>query len=103
MNKKYTLRYLPLFEQDLASVRDYISQNLQNPVAAHNLLEDTEKAIQKRVKNPLGYMPYPSNHDRAYKYYRINIKNYSIFYVVIGDVMEVRRFIFSRRDISSII
>ncbi|MCM1488697.1 MAG: type II toxin-antitoxin system RelE/ParE family toxin, partial [Firmicutes bacterium] len=30
--------------------------------------------------------------------YRIYVGNYTVFYVVIGDVMEVRRFIYSRRN-----
>jgi hypothetical protein len=41
--KKYSLRYLPLFEQDLAAVRDYIAINLENPIAAHDLLTRQKK------------------------------------------------------------
>ena len=36
--KKYKLQYLPLAEQDLAEIIDYIQNNLQNPVAAENTL-----------------------------------------------------------------
>ena len=32
-----------------------------------------------------------------------DINNYAVFYVVIDDVMEVRRFLYSRRDIQSVI
>ncbi len=103
MNKKYTLRFLPIFEQDLAAARDYIAFNLQNPSAALRLVEDTEKAIAKRLQNPVGFMPYPSARERKYQYYRINISNYSVFYVVIDDVMEVRRFVYGKRDLSEII
>ena len=42
MNKNFTLRYLPLFEQDLMAARNYIAQNLQNPIAALRLVEDAE-------------------------------------------------------------
>ena len=45
MDKKFKLSYLPIFEQDVASVRDYIALTLINPVAALRLIEDTEKAI----------------------------------------------------------
>ncbi len=31
------------------------------------------------------------------------VNNYSVFYVVIDDVMEVRRFIYNGRDISNIV
>ncbi|MDR1298681.1 MAG: type II toxin-antitoxin system RelE/ParE family toxin [Oscillospiraceae bacterium] len=103
MDKKFTLSYLPLFEQDLAAVRDYIAFDLQTPVAARRLVEDTEKAIYKRLENPLIYAPYFSNRDRTHPYYRINIRNFAVFYVVIGDVMEVRRFVYAKRDLPSII
>lgn len=36
--KKYTLRYLPIAEQDLSEIIDYIQNNLQNPIAAENTL-----------------------------------------------------------------
>jgi plasmid stabilization system protein ParE len=53
MDKKFTISYLPLFEQDLAAARDYVAHVLQNPAAALRLVEDTEKAILKRLDNPL--------------------------------------------------
>ncbi|MCL2153946.1 MAG: hypothetical protein FWH57_13530 [Oscillospiraceae bacterium] len=46
MNRKYVLSYLPIFEQDLAAVRDYIAYNLSNPAAALQLVEDTDAAIK---------------------------------------------------------
>ena len=103
MDKRFTLRYLPLFEQDLVAVRDYIAFTLQNPAAALRLVEDTEKGILKRLNNPLGFKPYRSLKDRKQPYYRINIRNFSVFYVVIGKIMEVRRFVYSKRDLPEII
>ena len=103
MNKTYTLSYLPLLEQDLLAVRDYIAFNLGNPVAALKLVEDTDAAILKRLANPLGYKPYLSTKDRRHPYYRIQIRNFTVFYVVIGDVMEVRRFVYGRRNLPEIV
>jgi len=103
MNKKFILEYLPLFEQDMAEVRDYIAFELNNPTAALKLINDTEKAIYKRLANPLSFAPYHSVRDRKQPYYRINIRNYSVFYVVIDNVMEVRRFIYAKRNLSAII
>jgi plasmid stabilization system protein ParE len=103
MDKKFTLRYLPLFERDLAAARNYIADNLKNPAAALRLVEDTEKAILKRLDNPLSFEQHRSVRDRKHPYYRINIRNFSVFYVVIGNVMEVRRFVYSRRNLPDII
>lgn len=100
---KYQLRYLPIFYEDMAEVVDYISNDLQNPSAAMKLIDLTEQAILKRLDNPLSFQPIWSKRERKYPYYRININNYAVFYVVIEDVMEVRRFMYSKRDIQSII
>ena len=102
-DKKFYLRYLPLFEQDLAEVRDYIALTLQNPDAALRLIEDTEKAILRRLDNPLGFESYRSARDREQPYYRINIRNFSVFYVVIENVMEIRRFVYARRNLPEIV
>lgn len=103
MNKVYKLEILPLFEQDLADARDYIANILGNPTAALRLVENTETAILKRLFNPLGFKPYHSVKDRKHPYYRIFVGNYTVFYVVIGNVMEVRRFVYSKRNLNNLI
>jgi hypothetical protein len=90
---KYSLQYLPQFEQDVAAIRDYIALVLKNP----------EAAICKRLENPTAFEPYISNKERKYPYYRIYVKNYIVFYVVINNIMEVRRFIYNKRDIGKLI
>lgn len=102
-NDKYRLRYLPIYYEDMAEVVDYISNDLQNPTAALKLIDLTEQAILNRLENPISFQPIRSKKDRKHPYYRINVNNYAVFYVVIDNVMEVRRFLYSRRDIQSII
>ena len=97
-NKKYRLRYLPLFEQDLMHTVSYIINVLKNPDPAEKLANDVEMAIQERLNNPLAFEPYPSVKKRKYPYYRIYVRNYVVYYVVIEDVMEVRRFLYGARD-----
>lgn len=96
-NEKYKLRYLPLFEQDLIQTVSYITNVLKNTDAAEKLVNDVEDAIQERLEYPLAFEPFPSK-KRDYPYYRIYIRNYVIYYVVIGDVMDVRRFLYGARD-----
>ena len=102
-NKEYKLRYLPVFSEDLNEAVSYIAGKLHNPQAAKKLLDDTESAILERLQAPCAYQPYASAAEREYPYYRINIRNYSVFYVVIGDVMEVRRFLYSKRDLVNLL
>ena len=40
--KTYKLRFLPLFEDDLNEITDYIANHLQNPSAALRLIDDIE-------------------------------------------------------------
>lgn len=97
-NKKYRLRYLPLFEQDLVQTVSYITNVLKNPDAAEKLVNDVETAILERLNHPLAFEPYPSVRRRKYPYYRIYIRNYVVYYVVMEDVMEVRRFLYGALD-----
>ena len=97
--KHYKLRYLPMFEEDLTRIIDYIALQLRNPIAAENLLDEVRAAIHERTACAEAFEPYHSKRDRQYPYYRIYVKNYVIFYVVIGDIMEVRRILYSRRNL----
>ena len=45
----YNLKFLPLFENDLLEITDYIPNTLKNPPAAHRLVDDIELAIVKRL------------------------------------------------------
>lgn len=98
--KQYKLQILPLFEDDLNEIVDYIANRLQNPIAAENLVDAVEAAIAERLTCAEAFEPYRSSKERRYPYYRIQVKNFTIFYVVIDDIMEVRRIIYSRRDIT---
>ncbi len=47
MNEKhYKLRFLPLFEEDLNEIVDYITNRLKNPIAADALVSDVQTAIR---------------------------------------------------------
>ncbi len=98
--KRYELRILPMFEEDLNRIVDYICIDLQNPIAAENIVDEVEKAINERLSCAEAFEPYHSARERRFPYYRISVKNYTIYYVVIGNIMEVRRILYSRRDIA---
>ena len=98
--KRYKLRFLPLFEDDLNEAVDYIAIRLKSPIAAENLVDAVQVAIRERAACAEAFEQYHSARERQYPYYRIYIKNYIVFYVVIDDVMEVRRFIYNRRNLT---
>ncbi len=101
--KKYKLSFLPLFESDLIEITDYIANKLNNPEAALRLVDDIEIAINRRLETPLMFAPYLTSKNRPYPYYRINIRNFSVFYVVIGDIMEVRRVLYTKSNTANLL
>lgn len=102
-NQNYNLAFLPLFETDLANAVDYITDVLHSPLAAQRLVDQVEKAIFERLNNPPGYAPYRSLTKRPNDYYTITVKNCTIFYVLIGNTMEVRRFLYNKRDVDKLL
>lgn len=100
---KYKLRYLPLFYEDLEQKVVYIAENLENEKAANDLLDVVEKAILERQPVAEAFEHYHSMKERRYPYYRIYVKNFVVWYVVIDDegkekIMEVRRFLHNKQD-----
>jgi len=100
---KYTLRYIPRYEEDLNEIVNYIVFKLHNPHSAMKLVDKIENAILERLNCPLSFEPFQSNRKRKNLYYRIYVENFTIYYVVIDDVMEVRRVLYKGRDAGKII
>ncbi|HJQ09350.1 MAG TPA: type II toxin-antitoxin system RelE/ParE family toxin [Candidatus Saccharimonadales bacterium] len=103
MAKNFKLLYSPLFYTDLDRITDYILHELKNEGAALALINDVEAAIKQRLANPLQTAMYQSLAERENPYRRILVGNYLIFYVVIGDIMIVRRMLYGRRDMERIL
>lgn len=100
---KYKISYIPLFYSDLENIIKYITYELGNERAAENLLQRIERAILKRGENPESFELYENVNYRLKNWYRIYVGNYTVFYAVIGDCMEVRRILYSRRNLKDII
>ena len=98
----YSLRYLPLFYNDLEEIVEYISVELNNPDAARRLIDAVENAILERKSQAESFEIFPSKIEREYPYYRIYVANFIVYYVVIhnGDerIMEVRRILYNKRN-----
>ena len=103
MPKQYRLQYLPLFWDDLEQAVFYVRDVLKNPAAAERLLDRTEEAILEHAKAPTMAQVYKTTRSRPQPYYWFAVGNYMVFYVVIGNVMEVRRFIYGARDLTKML
>ena len=102
-NNKYTIKYSSTFISQFNSILNYFVHNLKNRIAAENFYDEVIKEIEKRSENPEGFEKYISTKKRKNTYYRIYVKNYTIFYVVKENTMEVRRILYSRRNFDKLV
>ena len=98
MMKTYTLRYLPSARDDLQEIAEYIS--VDGPISALRFLKRLDKSIEK-----LCQFPFLGNISRekilkAMGYRKLVVGYYTVFYVVLGNVIEVRRILHCARDLS---
>ena len=99
----YKIKYLPLALDDLKNIVKYISQTLEAPQAAENLIVKIDKELLKVADNPYRFHLYISPEKLKYEYRVLNLNNYSLFYVVEKNKVEIHRVIYSKRDIPQIL
>ena len=100
-SKQYSVRYLPVFYEDLRRAVNHIAYTLNNPNAADALLNKTEDAILRTLSNPTFAPAYQGTTQT--KHYKIRIGNYFAFYVVYDNIVEMRRFLYRKRDLTSLL
>jgi toxin ParE1/3/4 len=101
MSGKYTVRYLPVAEDDLVSIYDWIAGD--SPARAAVFTEKLDKQIGALSSNPhLGRVP---KHEKlaGYGYRVLVIESYLVFYVIRGRTIEVHRVVHGSRHLDDII
>ena len=88
MTNNFEVRYSLEFFQELEAITFYIKSELKNNIASNKLIKKVDNAIQKRQKNPASYEQYKTN--GGYTYYKIYVDNYTIFYTITENSMEIR-------------
>ncbi|MCL2719935.1 MAG: type II toxin-antitoxin system RelE/ParE family toxin [Treponema sp.] len=99
----YKPNYLPLALDDLKEIIKYIAHKLEAPRAAENLIFKIDKEIKKISENPFRCRIYTSTENLKYEYRVLHVNNYSIFYVIDKQKIEIHRVIYSKRDIPQIL
>ena len=95
----YMFEYRESFWQDYLSALDYIAVALKNPIAAR-ALDDAFEREKRALLFPKAMRPYASPPQVDTDYYAIRVKNYLAFYIINGDVIEFRRFLYCRSELS---
>jgi len=98
---KYHIEYLPLAYEDLDEIFTYIAAD--DPGAAANLLNEIDTAILHLEDFPdMG--ANLKNRRLSNKSYKMLIVNdYLVFYVVSGDIIEIRRIVASKRNYTKLL
>lgn len=100
---KYTIKYMDTFIKQFDNISKYFIYKLKNKIAAENFYNEVIKEIEKRSEYPESFEKYKSIRKRKNPYYRIYVKNYTIFYTVKDNVMEIRRILCNRRSFDELI
>lgn len=97
----YTLRLLPVAEEDLTEIITYIA--VHNISAAEELMTRIERALTALLKHPhLGRIP--GELDLAQRGYRfLTVDNYLLFYKIGQKIIFVHRIIHGARDYMGLI
>lgn len=103
MRKKYNVKYLSSFYNELNDNIKYISTELENISAAERLLNKVESSIKNRQKSPESFKKYMSSKKRKYDWYKIYVGSYVILYIVENNTMIVAHIYYSKRDIDNLL
>ena len=97
----YKIKIFPTAKQDLEEVIGYL--NTLSPDAASKYYDLLVEEIASLSKMP-ERCPKPKDLALAAKGYRyLIVKNYLVFYVIIGDTVQIRRILYARRDYSALL
>ena len=99
----YKLRYLPLARKDLNAITDYIAEHLKAPKAALDLLDAIDEAISNLEQFPYSCKVYQPILSLDEEYRLLPVKNYAVLYVVVDHVVEIRRVVYAKMDLTKII
>ena len=92
----YKIKIFPTAKQDLEEVIGYL--NTLSPDAASKYYDLLVVEIASLSKMP-ERCPKPKDLALAVKGYRyLIVKNYLVFYAIIGDTVQIRRILYARRD-----
>ena len=97
----YKIKIFPTARQDLEEVIGYL--NTLSPDTAlkyYDLLVEEITSLSKMPER----CPKPKDLALAAKGYRyLIVKNYLVFYVIVGDTVQIRRILYARRDYRSLL
>ena len=101
----YKLFFLPVAKRDINGIVLYISDTLDAPQAALDLLDDLETGTEHLREFPYMCRLFDIGIPFEFEYRALPVNNYLVFYVVREDIktVEIHRVIYAKRDMTRIL
>jgi len=96
----YQLEFLPIAKKDLTEIVKYISQDLNNPIAAERLADEMNEAADRLTDFPYINSIHQTLKPLMHEYRKQIVKNYIMFYWIDEEkkCITIARVIYARRD-----
>jgi|SRR5680860_519279 len=99
----FEIRYLPLAKKDLSDIVLYITDHLKAPQAAIDLIDALDSSISRLTQFPYSCMVYQPFKTLDGEYRLLPVNNYLVLYVVVDNVVEIRRIVYSKMDLEKLV
>ena len=95
MERKYKIKIYPLAQQDMDEIFNYISNELNNPLAAIKLINDFEKAFEITLLFPMSWSLINNEYAKDQSLRKIIVNNYIAFYRIKDDEIQIVRVLYA--------
>ena len=99
----YELRINPLAKQDLHDIKEYIANELNNPISAIKVVSEIVESFEKLKEYPMIGCELSAKIDISTDYKYLLSGNYIIFYKSGNSYASIYRILYSRRDYTKIL
>ncbi len=94
--EKYKLKIFPSAEHDLKEITDYLNE--LSPEAALKIYDEIVASIASLEQMPMRCPLAKNTVLRAKEYRMLVVHNYVVFYVLSGNIVQIRRILYGRRQ-----
>ncbi|MCL2577642.1 MAG: type II toxin-antitoxin system RelE/ParE family toxin [Defluviitaleaceae bacterium] len=99
----YNYVFMPLAEQDLNDIFDYISLELASPEAAEQLIDKIQCEVERVCEFPFSRPLLTDKilHSKGYRLIVVN--NFNLFYIIKNRTILIQRVLYGRRNYEALL
>lgn len=101
--EKYNITYNKLFLVDVSETFKYIKDILCSKRSAANFINNMEKCIINIQTMPNAYKVFTKSNKLKTEVRSATFNNYTIFYIIKGNSVELYRLLYSKRNFNNLI